>query len=323
MASKAHQENTGKVHIDDFPGGVETFEICIKFCYGIKITVNAYNVVAVRCGAEYLEMNEVYEKGNLVSKVESFLNSYIFHGWKDSIIALKSARTLAPWPEELQVVSRCINSIVSKAVVNPSKVDWSFTQTRVIVRNGKEHDNSEISTHSPPWNNGKQTHHVDAHWWIEDIAELEIDMYSDVIVAIKASDRMPPRLIGEAIEFYSQKWLPMLGKEHHLDEIVKENKECNGSFSREHQLLERIICLLPGEKGCMSCNFLLRMLKIARFLGVSNQSMNEIIRRVGLQLEEASVCDLLIPCFSDRTTSLYDVDLVQSIVEEFAMQDQR
>lgn len=322
LAAEAHEKNSSKVELNAFPGGVETFEICIKFCYGIKVTLNAYNVVAVRCAAEHLQMTEAAEKGNLILKVEAFLNSYIFHGWKDSIIAFKSTQALLPLAEELEVVSRCVHSIALKTIVNPTKVDWSFTQTWT-GRVRELHSTSEI-THSPPWNGNqsKQSQPVQTDWWIEDIAELEIDLYSQVFVAIKVKESMPHKLLGEALQFYTLKWLPGISQDHYFEDVLKENRRSIASFSKERQLLERIISLLPPDKGCMSCSFLLKMLKAASFLSVSIPSRKELARRVGLQLEEASLRDLLIPCFSNPNLSLYDVELVQSIVEEFMMQDQ-
>ena len=65
------------VQLPDFPGGVEAFELCAKFCYGISITLSPYNIVAARCGAEYLQMTEEVEKGNLIQKLEVFFNSCI------------------------------------------------------------------------------------------------------------------------------------------------------------------------------------------------------------------------------------------------------
>lgn len=323
LAAEAREKGSYQVELNAFPGGVEAFEICIKFCYGIKITLNAYNVVAVRCAAEQLEMTEAAEKGNLVSKVEAFLNSYIFHGWKDSIIAFKSTQSLLPLAEEVQILSRCVNSITSKALVNPAKVDWSFTQTRA-GKLKETQSTSEITHNSPPWNGNqsKQGHPVQIDWWIEDIAELEIDLYSHVFLTIRSKHGIPPKLLGEALQFYALKWLPGIGRDHYFEDLLKENKRSIASLSKDRQLLERIITLLPPDKGCNSCSFLLKTLKAATFLGVTLPSRKELARQVGLQLEEASLRDLLIPCFSDPDSYLYDVDLVQSIVEEFMMQDQ-
>ena len=71
--NEIHQEED-EIVIPEIPGGAASFEICAKFCYGMTVTLNAYNVVAARCAAEFLEMHETVEKGNLVYKIEVFLS---------------------------------------------------------------------------------------------------------------------------------------------------------------------------------------------------------------------------------------------------------
>lgn len=115
LVALSNDENHDEICIDNIPGGPAAFEVCAKFCYGMTVTLNAYNVVATRCAAEYLEMYETVEKGNLVYKIDVFLNSSIFRSWKDSIIVLQTTKSLLPWTEELKVVSHCLDSIASKA----------------------------------------------------------------------------------------------------------------------------------------------------------------------------------------------------------------
>ncbi|KAI8017342.1 BTB/POZ domain-containing protein NPY5 [Camellia lanceoleosa] len=51
-------------------GGPTAFKICAKFCYGMTVTLNAYNVVTTHCAAEYLEMYRTVEKGNLITRLK-------------------------------------------------------------------------------------------------------------------------------------------------------------------------------------------------------------------------------------------------------------
>nr|XP_027187461.1 BTB/POZ domain-containing protein NPY5-like isoform X2 [Cicer arietinum] len=129
LVSNTSEEND-EVHIHDIPGGPVAFEICAKFCYGMVVTLNAYNVVAAHCAVEYLEMYETVEKGNLFFKIEVFLNSNIFRSWKDSIIVLQTTKSLLPLSDELKVVSHCIESIATKASMDTSRVEWSYTYNR-------------------------------------------------------------------------------------------------------------------------------------------------------------------------------------------------
>ena len=99
LVASTSEESNDEVDISDIPGGPAAFEICTKFCYGMVVTLNAYNVVAARCAAEYLEMFETVDKGNLVYKIDVFLSASIFRTWKDSIIVLQSTKSLHQWTE--------------------------------------------------------------------------------------------------------------------------------------------------------------------------------------------------------------------------------
>ncbi|KAB2052947.1 hypothetical protein ES319_A12G154400v1 [Gossypium barbadense] len=304
------------IQLPDFPGGIEAFEFCAKFCYGITITLSAYNIVAVQCAAEYFQMTEDVEKGNLVYKVEVFFNSCILHGWKDSIITLQSTKAFSLWSEDLGITSRCIESIASKVLTHPSKVSLSHSHSR-RVQDDMSCNGAESQRHQQTIKG----------WWAEDIAELSIDLYWRTMIGIKSGGKIPSNLIGEALQVYASRWLPNISRK------VKTNREATtastsdsdsaGEVTSKHKLvLESLVSLLPSEKGAVSCSFLLKLLKVANILNASSSSKMELARRVALQLEEARVSDLLIPCLSHSSDTLYDVDIVLTIFEQFMLQGQ-
>ncbi|XWS35437.1 hypothetical protein CRYUN_Cryun21dG0126000 [Craigia yunnanensis] len=61
----------------NFPGGPQTFELAMKFCYGINFEITTANVAPLRCAAEYLEMSEDYREENLIARTEVYLNEAI------------------------------------------------------------------------------------------------------------------------------------------------------------------------------------------------------------------------------------------------------
>lgn len=101
--------------IVDFPGGSHALELCAKFCYGIDIALNAYNVDAICCAANYLGITKAVEKENLVPKNKLFFISSLIQSWKNLIIVLQTAKTFLPW-----IV---LDSIASKASIDPPKID--------------------------------------------------------------------------------------------------------------------------------------------------------------------------------------------------------
>ncbi|KAJ8465162.1 hypothetical protein OPV22_027714 [Ensete ventricosum] len=302
LVAATNDENSDEIDIPDIPGGPAAFEICAKFCYGMIVTLNAYNVVAARCAAEYLEMHETVEKGNLIYKIDVFLNSSILRAWKDSIIVLQTTKSLLPWAEDLKVVSNCIDSIASKASIDPSDVEWSYTYNR-----RKLPSENGLDSH---WNGVRKQQSVPKDWWVEDLCDLEVDLYKLVIVAIKAEGKMSDIVIGEALKAYAYRRLPGFSK---------GTVTCGSDSMKTRMVLETIVWLLPTELGSVSCSFLLKMLRAASILECGEIYKKELIKRIGCQLHEASVSDLLIPAAAGET--VYDLDLVSSVLQEFVMQD--
>lgn len=298
LVASASEENSDEIHIQDIPGGPAAFEICAKFCYGMTVTLNAYNAVATRCAAEYLEMHEAVEKGNLTYKIDVFLNSSLLRSWKDSIIVLQTTKSHMPWSEELKIVSRCIDSIASKASVDTMKVEWSYTYNRKKIPS--ENGNNEMRNH----------HVVPKDWWVEDLCELPIDLYKRVITTIKAKGHVSCNMIGESLKTYTLRRLPGLGK------II--NQGCDALKYRS--LAETIIWLLPSERSSVPCSFLIRLLRAAILLDCRESTRNEVMRRISQKLDEATVSDLLIQSPPGETMQ-YDVDIVQKLVEEFVAQN--
>lgn len=302
LVTTASDDQSDGVYIDDIPGGPDAFEICAKFCYGMTVTLNAHNVVVARCAAEYLGMHETIEKGNLIYKIDVFLSSSIFRSWKDSIIVLQTTNSLLSMPEELKLVGRCVESIAAKASVDVSKVDWSYTYNRKKLP-------EEIGNNDPNWN-GVVKRSVPKDWWVEDLCELEIDLYKRVLATIKSKALVSNEVIGEALKACAYRRLPGFSK---------GMIQC-GDMAKHQSMVDAIVWLLPEEKGSVSCSFLLRLLKAANLVGSGNTVKEELVRRIGQQLEEASVNDILIRA-AEEETMMYDVSVVQKIVEVFLKQD--
>lgn len=302
LVASGNEENNDEIQISDIPGGPVAFEICAKFCYGMTVTLNAYNVVAARCAAEYLGMHETIEKGNLIYKIDVFLNSSIFHSWKDSIIVLQTTKSMLPLSEDMKVVGLCIDAIATKACIDISKVDWSYTYNR---RKVPEENGNDLNY------NGFRNRPVPKDWWVEDLCELEIDLYKRVIMNIKTKGILSHEVIGEALKAYSYRRLPGFSK----------GVICSGDVIKYRSTVDTIVWLLPAEKGSVSCSFLLKLLKAAIIVDLGEMAREQLVRRIGQQLEEASVNDLSIRA-ADGEDVVYDVDTVQKIVKEFLMQDQ-
>uniref|UniRef100_A0A2P2LY16 Root phototropism protein 3 n=1 Tax=Rhizophora mucronata TaxID=61149 RepID=A0A2P2LY16_RHIMU len=334
---ESRDTDLNKIVLDDLPGGPEAFELAAKFCYGIAVDLEPANISGLRCAAEYLEMTEDLEEGNLIFKTEAFLSYVVLSSWRDSILVLKSCEKLSPWAENLQIVRRCSESIAWKACANPKGIKWAYT--------GKP---PKVS--SPKWNNmndlsPSRSQPVPPDWWFEDVSLLRIDHFVRVITAIKVKG-MRFELIGAAIMHYAEKWLPGLIKDGAgsvdgggnssnsnsgsssswkagLHIIVAGTKDDPPSVQAKDQrmIIESLISIIPPQKDSVSCSFLLRLLRMAILLKVGSALVTELEKHVGMQLEQATLEDLLIPSYN-KSETLYDVDLVQRLLEYFLVQEQ-
>ncbi|KAK9928437.1 hypothetical protein M0R45_025573 [Rubus argutus] len=333
---------------DDLPGGPEAFELAAKFCYGIAVDLTPANISGVRCAAEYLEMTEDLEEGNLIFKTEAFLSYVVLSSWRDSIVVLKSCEKLSPWAENLQIVRRCSESIAWKACANPKGIRWPYTGSKPALK-----------VSSPNWSDMKDSSPsrnqqlVPPDWWFEDASILRIDHYVRVITAIKVKG-MRYELIGAAIMHYAAKWLPNMISDHGSGLTADEGSNSNSSNSNsnssnsgsgwkgglhmilagtkddepsivqakdQRMIIESLISIIPPQKDSVSCSFLLRLLRMANMLKVAPALVTELEKRVGMQFEQATLADLLIPPYN-KSETMYDVDLVQRLLEHFLVQEQ-
>ncbi|KAI3815334.1 hypothetical protein L1987_14999 [Smallanthus sonchifolius] len=319
MIYESREIELKKVILDEMPGGPEAFELAAKFCYGITVDLTADMIAALRCAAEYLEMTEDLEEGNLIFKTEAFLNYVALSSWKDSILVLQSCESLSPWAENLQIVRRCSESVSWKACTDPTGVRWQHS--------GEENGSGPMGP----------------YWWCEDVSVLRIDHFVRVITGIKVKG-MRHELIGAAIMHYAMKLLPGMIKDgssgsgeegsgmvsggskcnHGLRMITTVNKPDHHSSphgKRQRAIIESLISIIPPQNDSVSCSFLLRLLRIANMVNVSPALVTELEKRVGMQLEKATLADLLIPSYN-RSKTTYDVDIVQRLLEHFLVQEQ-
>lgn len=286
------------LELHDIPGGEEAFELCAKYCYGITINLSAHNFVSSFCAAKFLRMSEAVEAGNFVTKLEAFFSSCILESWKDPIVTLHNTEKVFEWSENLGIVRRCIESIVDKILTPPNKVTWSYTYTR-------------------PGYEKRRHQSVPKDWWTEDISFLNVDMFRCIIAAIKSADALQPQLIGEALHVYACRWIPEIAGDDEASTSRLDDSD------RKRRLLETVVSLIPAERGSVSVRFLLRLLSVANVVSASPATKAELLRVVGLQLEEATLSDLLqLPARSAGGSS-YDVELIQMVLESFLRQWKR
>lgn len=100
-----------RIDLSDIPGGAEAFERAVKFCYGVNFEITVYNVAAIRCAAEYLQMTERLCDGNLTERTEEFLEQAALRTLSGAVIVLKSCEALGQLAEEIGLLQRCVDVV--------------------------------------------------------------------------------------------------------------------------------------------------------------------------------------------------------------------
>ncbi|XP_058215934.1 BTB/POZ domain-containing protein At5g03250-like [Rhododendron vialii] len=299
------------LQLHDIPGGAKSFELIAKFCYGVKMELTALNVVVLRCAAEYLEMDEHFGEGNLIAQTEGFLNE-VFSNWADTIKALKTCEEVLPFAEEHHIVSRCINSLAMKTFSDTNLLNWPVSGSintpsprNTILWNG-------ISTKTKTQNAGDD-------WWYEDVSSLSLPLYKRLILAVELGGMKPEKIAGSLI-FFAKRHLPLMNKDtNHANpgSTISVPPEAD-----QRTILEEIVELLPIQKGVTNTQFLLRLLHAAMILHASPSCRESLEKRVGAQLDQASLEDVLIPNMGYSVETLYDIDCFQRILDHFMLMDQ-
>ncbi|KAE8716740.1 Coleoptile phototropism protein 1 [Hibiscus syriacus] len=276
---ESNNPELNKIAFEDLPGGPEAFELAAKFCYGIAVDLTAENISGLRCSAEYLEMTEDLEEGNLIFKTEAFLSYVVLSSWRDSILVLKSCEELTPWAENLQVDrSLCQGCYRDQGEGNAVRIDRGV-------------DNAL---------RGKMASGL--------IKDGQGQGPADDMMSISSNSNS---------SCGSSSWKGGL----HM--IVAGTKDETPSIQAKDQrmIIESLISIIPPQKDSVSCSFLLRLLRIANMLKVAPALVTELEKQVGMQFEQATLADLLIPSYNKGET-MYDVDLVQRLLEHFLVQEQ-
>ncbi|KAH7566488.1 hypothetical protein ACOSQ2_023312 [Xanthoceras sorbifolium] len=296
------------ISLPDFPGGSETFEMVAKWCYGVKMELSSCNVAPLRCAAEFLEMTDEYSEDNLISKTERFLSQSVFKSLKDSIKALKSCEIVVSLAESLGIIQRCIDSISSRASsADPTLLGWPVSEggaSNQALWNGIEAGLRR-----------KAAKNADS--WLEDLSLLSLPLLKRLISAMQERD-VNPDIIESCLMHYAKKYIPGISRSSRKP----SSSSTLPSENEQRELLETVLANLPLEKSSSSTSstatrLLFGLLRAANILNASESCRSALEKKIGSQLDQATLDDLLIPSYSYLNETLYDVNCVERILGYF------
>lgn len=258
------------------------------------------NVVPVLCAAYYLDMNEDYMSGNLISQAESFLSNKVLSNWKESLTALLSCEHVFHIAEKLDIVSACLDSLACKATYGK----LSYPQQKPTW-NGIDCANVAPSKGNSSGSN----------WWHNDVSSLSLPLFKRLVGLLGAKGHDPAN-ISSAVIYYWNKVHPGL------------NPNSTGVWLDDlRMLLEETVTLLPVQKGVTPTKTLLSLLSTSLMYNANAACIQSLEKRIGAQLDESTLEDLLVPnlrgpyepkyASSKKNESKYDIDCIQRIIEQF------
>ncbi|KAJ6678521.1 hypothetical protein OIU85_009040 [Salix viminalis] len=314
-----------QISLMDFPGGSETFEMAAKFCYGVKVDLNSSIIAPLRCAGEFLEMTEEYSEDNLISKTERFFSHSVLKSIKESIKALKSCERVMALAESLGITERCIDSIASRASsADPALFGWPVSEAA--------NENIKAGSNQALWNGiesavrrkggGARSNNGDS--WFEDLALLSLPLFKRLILSMKMGD-LNPEIVESCLMYYAKKHIPGISRSNRKPSSSSSSIASEGG---QRDVLETIVSNLPLHKSSRSSTatrFLFGLLRTANILNASEECRSTLEKKIGLQLEQATLDDLLIPSYSYLNETLYDVDCLERVLGYFfdGLQEER
>lgn len=294
MVADAKDPNISKLELFNFPGGPQTFELAMKFCYGMNFEITSANVARLRCAAEYLEMTEDYRDENLIERTEIYLDEVVVQSLEKAVEVLSTCEMLLPIAEDVGIPSRCVEAIA----MNACKEQLVSGLSRLEC----DSESTELKS-------------VCLEWWVEDLSVLRIDFYQRVICAMGRMGVRPDSIVASLVH-YAQESLKGIGKCQIWNPA--RTKPTSGMVENDQKsILETLVCLMPTENSSLiPLSFLFGMLRIAIMMDATIACKLELERRVSLRLETVSLDDLLIPSVQNGD-SLFDVDTIHRILVNF------
>lgn len=257
------------------------------FIYGSSTLIDPFNVAALRCAAEFLEMTEDHCTGNLCERFDLYLNQVVLQSWDDTLIVLQRCQTLLPWAEDLLIVSRCIESLAFMACMEI--LDPEGRRDRPVVT-------LEALTNQA-WCCDRAKEVVSRDLWIKDLIALPFGFFRRIIGSLRRQG-MKEKYVNPIIVFYANKWILSKKTRQYRENSTQKIRDDYDKSYKGLEILQGIIDLLPlGEKAS-------RAVPVGFYFALLSRSLQANIRsesRVKLQeqtvslLHFAHVEDFLIP----------------------------
>lgn len=235
-------------------------------------------------------MTESHSDNNLLDKTLAFFEDKVLPSWNETIKALRSSSSIIQQVLHSGLVDACLESLIYKALADP----------RLLGEPMKNSTCNEDSEDEEVFKPNARRKLFSPDWKSEDLTTLSLQLYNPLIQAMNQHG-VPPEYVAASLCQYVKKW----ANSGENETIYKRG------------VIEAVERLLPPEKGILPCTLLFEMLRLAICLECSNDCRSGFEIRIGKQLDQAEVKDLLIPSQGYSKEIQYDIECVRRILKHF------
>ncbi|KAJ4951734.1 hypothetical protein NE237_028566 [Protea cynaroides] len=298
LLKEGQHEEKPSLSLPDIPGDSKTFELVARFFYGYDLNLSASNIVPLVCLAYYLEMTEAQSPNNLLKKSLAFFQQRVLPSWNESIKAFITTEHVLKQASIVGLIDAFLDSITNKVLTDPHLLGEPIQHP---IQNDIDGDS----------NNGQRS--ISRRLFVpdcqsEDLNTLPLCLY-ELIMFFMIQRGVRSEFIAGSLFRYAKKWAFTGSEEAGVVMYMK--------MVPQREVIEVVQKLLPDKRSLIPCKSLLEMLKTAVTLQASSDCINGFELRIGKQLDEATVEDLLIPCQSYAREMRYDMESVKRILKNF------
>uniref|UniRef100_A0A1J3JCZ5 BTB/POZ domain-containing protein n=1 Tax=Noccaea caerulescens TaxID=107243 RepID=A0A1J3JCZ5_NOCCA len=305
---KNHKNSRIILHIQDFPGGPDGFDLVSRFCYsnGGGITINVSNVSVLHCASIFLEMTEKLCSSNLLLQTDKFLEGMFYWSWNDVVSCLKSCEQVFPHADSCGLVDKLVFGVLAKIAQNSdmsqvfasSSTSSSASASSMSPETAKNRSDSDKRSTSRSFSCKTSN-----EWWFDDVSVLGPKVIEKLIKNIGAYDKNNDSLVLTRFLL------------HYLK--TKVHNKSNNKLEYAGLADTAVQGVILAAKTAFSCRKILWVLRVLSGFSISKESRIGLERVIGEMLDQATLDDLLIPTGGKREKGFYDVDLVIRLLKVY------
>ncbi|CAH2053272.1 unnamed protein product [Thlaspi arvense] len=305
---KNHKNGRITIHIEDFPGGQDGFDLVSRFCYsnGGGISIDVSNVSLLYCSSLFLEMTEKLCSSNLLLQTEKFLEGMFYWSWNDIVSCLKSCEQVFLHADSYGLVDKLVFGVSAKIAQNSdmsqvfasSSTSSSASASSMSPETAKNRSDSDKRSTSRSF-----SCRTSNEWWFEDMSIFGPKIIGKLIKNLGAYDKNNDSLVLTRFLL------------HYLKTKLHSNSNNKLEYAGLADTAVQGVVL--AAKTAFSCRKIFWVLRVLSGFSISKESRIGLERVIGEMLDQATLDDLLIPAGGKKEKGFYEVDLVIRLLKVF------